>query len=108
MPSSTIARGNVLNEVLMAVALTPSVVAGASSSTQTFALPGSLTLDILEVTPLAAGTPNMIVQSCWISSAGIAAIQWLNTSAASVTPASGTYTVNLLRPENIPLPSNMV
>ncbi len=108
MPSSTISRGNILNEVLLAVTLTPAVVAANASSTQTFALPGSLTTDFLEAFPAAAGTVNILIQNCWISSAGIAAIQWLNTSAASVTPATGTYNVNLLRPENLPLPANVI
>ncbi len=108
MPSTTISRGNVLNEVLIAVTLTPSAVAANASATQTFALPGALTTDFLEAFPVAAGTANIMIQNCWISSAGVAAIQWLNTSAAAITPATGTYNVNLLRPENIPLPSNVI
>ena len=108
MPSSTISRGNLLNEVLIAVTLTPSSVAALSSGTQTFALPGSLTTDFIETFPAAAGTANMLIQNCWVSSAGIVAIQWLNTSAVAITPATGTYNVNLLRPENIPLPANMI
>ena len=108
MPSSTISRGNILNEVLIAVTLTPAAVAANSSATQTFALPGALATDFIETFPSAAGTANMMIQNCWVSSAGIVAIQWLNTSAAAITPATGTYNVNLLRPENIPLPPNMV
>ncbi len=108
MPSSTISRGNILNEVLIAVTLTPSSVAANASATQTFALPGALVFDFVETFPAAAGTANIIIQNCWVSSAGIAAIQWLNTSAAAITPATGTYNVNLLRPENIPLPPNMI
>ena len=74
MPSSTISRGNLLNEVLIAVTLTPSSVAALSSGTQTFALPGSLTTDFIETFPAAAGTANMLIQNCWVSSAGIVAI----------------------------------
>lgn len=108
MPSNTLSRGNILNEVLLSVSLTPAQVAANSTATQTFAIPGALMTDYIDVFAQAAQVQNVIVAGCWISSAGIAAIQFLNTSAAAITPAQGTYTVNLVRPENTPLPANMV
>ncbi len=110
MPSTTISRGNVLFEVVLGVQLTPASVAADTTGTQTFAIPGALTTDI--ITQLSTSTAgqinNIIVAGAWITQAGIAAVQFLNTSAAAVTPVSGGYTVNLVRPENIPLPTNVL
>ena len=109
MPSTTISRGNVLYEVVLAVTLTPTSVAADTSATQTFALPGALTSDYLAISTATSGQANnILVVGCWVSQTGIAAIQFLNTSAAAVTPVSGGYVVNLARPENVPIPGTML
>ena len=69
MPSTTLSRGNILFEVVLGVQLTPAAVAGFQDSTQTFALPGALATDYVDVFPLTAQTRNMSIISCWISSA---------------------------------------
>src|SRR6267142_1688522 len=110
MPSSTISRGNILNEVLLNVTLTPAVVAANATATQTFALPGALTTDYIAdmSTATSAQIGNILVVGCWVSQAGVVAIQFMNTSAVAVTPVSGGYSCNLIRPENTPVPSNML
>jgi|SRR6266404_5458378 len=110
MPSSTISRGNILNEVLLNVTLTPTAVAANSTATQTFALPGALTTDYIADLSTATGAQisNIVAVGCWVSQAGIVAVQFLNTSAAAVTPVSGGYSVNLIRPENTPVPNNVL
>lgn len=111
MPSNTISRGNVLNEVVLAVTLTPQSVAANSTATQTFALPGILTTDLIssDMAPLtAAQTQNIVFVNCFVSQAGVVAYQVLNTSAAAITPVSGVYGCNVIRPENIPLPTSML
>lgn len=107
MPSTTISRGNVLTEALLSVQMTPTQIAANASSTQTFSLVGALPTDYVDVFAPGAQTANVVVQGCWISSAGVMAVQFLNTSSVAVTPVSAAYSVNLVRAENTPLPSNM-
>ena len=42
MPSTTVGRGNLLFDTLIAVQMTPAAVTGLQDSTQTFAVPGVL------------------------------------------------------------------
>jgi hypothetical protein len=110
MPSSTLSRGNILNEVLLSVTLTPTSVAANTTATQTFALPGILTTDYLSaIAPLtSAQIANILVVGAFVSAANVVAIQFMNTSAAAVTPVSGGYGINVIRPENVPVPGNML
>ena len=107
MPSTTLARGNMLLEMVLSVTLTPSSVAANTFSTQTFALPGALATDLIGIENANQQIANIIVQSAWVSAAGVGVVQFMNVSAAAVTPSSGTYIVNLMRPEYIPLPANL-
>lgn len=110
MPSNTISRGNVLNEVLLQVQLTPASVAAFTTATQTFALPGVLTTDYVAdlATLTAAQTQSIIFVGCFVSQAGVVAYQVMNISAVAVTPVSGNYSCNVIRPENTPLPTSML
>ena len=107
MPSTTIGRGNALIDVVLGVQLTPTAIAANSDATVTALIPGALVGDYIDVFPPAAQTRNIVLIGCWISGANVMAVQFNNVSTAAVTPVSGIYSVNLVRPESLPLPANL-
>jgi hypothetical protein len=76
--------------------LTPAAVAQATSAEQTFALPGLVVGDVVVVNPpsLVAG---LAIAHARVSAVDTLAIAWINTTAGSLTPASGTYLVDATR-----------
>ncbi|SRR5579883_148589 len=84
----------------IAVALTPVAVAAATTAEQTFtpaALAGLAVGDTVVVTTPAAQTAGTGIVGARVSAAGTLAITFVNATAGSLTPASGTYIVRILR-----------
>lgn len=108
MPSTTVSRGNILFETILGVQITPGAIAANADSTVTVAVAGALVNDYVDVFPPGAQTRNVVIIGCWITSAGVMAVQFNNVSAVALTPVAGIYNVNLVRPENFPLPANVV
>ncbi len=100
MPSSDLARGNILYDTLLQATLSPVSVANATSAEQTFSVPGLLTTDIVTVTKPTAQAGLGIVGSR-VSAANVLAITFMNATAATITPtASQIYIIRVVRPSN--------
>ena len=108
MPSTTIARGNSLQTFYVAPSITPSAVSSATTAAQTFSLPGLLTTDIVTVVGYnGSQTAGIIIAEADCLTANVLTIQFGNVTAGSVTPASGVYTLQIVRSDG-PLPVTAV
>ena len=99
MSSTTIARGNALSVSYLSVPLVPTAVA-TSGGTQTYALPGLQTTDIVQVIGvIGSQTSGVTAAEADCLTAGVLSVQWLNATGASATPATGNYAIQVIRPE---------
>jgi len=108
MPGTTLSRGNVLASFLVGPSITPSAVNANTSAAQTFTVKGLLTTDRVSVSLSAAQTAGIGVANAYVSATDTLSIAFSNCTTASATPAAGTYTVSVMRPESTPLPASAV
>jgi hypothetical protein len=109
MPSTTIARGNVLSQTFIGPSLTPVAVAAYTTASQTFNIAGLLTTDIVQYVGLqGAQTAGVTGAECDVLTPGVLTVQFLNSTAASVTPTAGIYVFSVTRAESLPLPLTAV
>jgi len=106
MPSSTISRGNLLNQKLFALTLTPASVPAQSSNEQTFTVYGINVGDYLNCQYGVAQTAGILVGNVRVAAQNTAAIQFVNCTVSTATPAAGLYGFAWGRPENLPLDTN--
>ena len=108
MSSTTITRGNSLETFYIGPSLTPVAVAAYTTATQTFNIPGLRTTDIiLGIGAQGLQVAGIITAECDCFTAGVLSFQFANTTAAPVTPFSGTYVFQITRSEG-PLPVTAV
>lgn len=106
MPSTTVARGNILEEKLFAISITPASVAANTTAEQTFTVTGVNPGDYINIASATAQTTGIIVGNCRITAPNTVVVQFGNFTALAATPVSGTYGVIWGSPENLPLESN--
>jgi hypothetical protein len=108
MSSTTVTRGNSHETFYIQINITPTSVTNATTSNQTFNVPGLLTTDIL----LSQGyimnqTSGIFIVETDCLTNGVLTIQFGNFSAAPATPAAGMYEIQVVRAEG-PLPATAV
>ena len=109
MPSTTIARGNAISTFYIAPTLTPAQVLTAVSPAQTFNVPGLQTTDqVIVIGYNGTQTSGIVVAEADCLTAGVISIQFANITGGTLTPAAGVYTIQVVRPENFPLPATAV
>jgi hypothetical protein len=106
MPGTLLGRGNILYDFLIGVSLTPVAVAGANAVEQSFTVLGFQVGDFVDAQCTVAQTSGIGIGNCRISAANTLTIEFVNSTAGSLTPAAGIYNVNVSRPENTVLPTN--
>jgi len=96
--SSGVLAGNTFGSYMLQASLTPAAVATITTAEQTFTVPGVRPNDIVFVNPpsLVAGVS---IATARVSANDTVAITFVNPTAASVTPASGTYLFAVFTPE---------
>jgi hypothetical protein len=98
--------GNIALDVLLGVALTPSIVAANTSAEQTFTVTGLAVGDFVTVNKPTAQAGLGIV-GCRVSAANTLAITFGNFTGSGITPtAAEVYMLNLIRPM-LPYVSNL-
>ncbi len=97
---STVPIGNVRNNWVLAPTLTPVSVANSTSAEQTFSMSAVQLGDYVYVNKPSFQAGLSIVNSR-VSAKDVIAITYLNTTAATITPASETYCVHICRAENV-------
>jgi hypothetical protein len=98
---STIARGNVINQWVLALTLSPASVANATSAEQTFTVKGLHLGDYVAVNK-PTSQAGLTITNTRVSADNTLAIAFGNLTAATITPtASEIYTVKVSRAENL-------
>ena len=100
MSSTTITRGNSHETFYIQPTLAPVGVAANTTAAQTFSVPGLQTTDIVVVLGLnGTQIAGIVVAEADCLAAGVLTIQFANVTAASVTPYTGVYTIQVTRLE---------
>lgn len=109
MPNpSTIAKGNVLGEWVMAVTLSPTSVAPNTTAEQAFTVNGLQLGDFVEINKPTVQAGLAIINSR-VSAVNTLQIGFGNLTGATITPtASEIYTMTVTRPENLTSAGNSV
>jgi hypothetical protein len=95
--SATIGGGTAITKVVVYTpSITPSSVSAATVAEQTFTVTGLTTADKVTVNPPAIGNATGIA-GARVSASDTLAIRFVNPTAGSLTPSSGTYTVIAFR-----------
>ena len=90
--------GNIQKIGVFSISITPTAVSATTAPVQTFASTGIglLTTDTVVVTPPST-TAGVAQAATYVSAADTLAIQFVNPTAGSLTPPSGTYKVTVFR-----------
>lgn len=99
MPGTTLGRGNLLYDWLIAPTLTPVAVAGSTAVEQNFTIQGLQVGDVVDVNCNAQQTAGITIGNVRVPSANTLAVEFANSTAGSLTPASAVYNINVCRPE---------
>ena len=110
MSSTTIARGNILEQFVIAPTLTPSALTTTSvQSLQTFNIAGLQATDIVTFLQYQGNqTSNIAITNCDVATPNVLTVQFQNVSggATAITPASGVYDFKVHRVEGTPVAVN--
>lgn len=105
MSSTTVTRGNSHETFYIAINITPTAVTAATTSNQTFTVPGLQTTDIIMAQGYIANQiSGVFIVEAECLTANVMTIQFGNFTAGSVTPTAGLYEFQIVRAEG-PLPS---
>ena len=108
MSSTTITRGNSHETFYIQPSLTPAIVSASLTTIQSFQLPGLQATDLVQVLGYSGNqTAGIIVAEADCLAANVLTVQFGNTSTSAATPASGTYTLQVVRLEG-PAPATAV
>jgi hypothetical protein len=106
MSSTTIARGNILANLLIGPTLTPTALTASTTTALTFTVPGLQLLDMVSANFNGAQTAGVGIANAYVSAANVLTIVFSNSTAGTPTPAAGIYVLAIDRAENTPLPTN--
>ncbi len=106
MSSTTIARGNIIEEKVFATTLTPTQVGANTTSEQSFTILGLTPGDYLAANFYGAQTTGIFIVNVRVSAVNTAAITFANVTGGALTPQSGQYGFIWGTPENLPLDTN--
>jgi hypothetical protein len=102
---STVCYGNIRGSWILATTLSPVSVGVTTSTEQTFTVTGLNLGDFIDVSKPTT-QPGLALGNCRVSASNTLAINFVNITAATITPtASEVYTLVVTRPENLN-PSN--
>lgn len=106
MPGSTPGRGNIIYDFIIGPTLTPVSVAGSTAAEQSFTVLGLQPFDAVDVAFNGSQTAGVGIGNARVSALNTLTLEFTNSTAGALTPASGTYLITVCRPENLPLPTN--
>lgn len=85
------------NTYVISIILTPSAVGANTTSEQTFTVPGVSVGDSVDVNK-ASHQVGLSIGNIRVSAANTLAIQYVNTTAGSITPTSEAYIIGGAQP----------
>lgn len=105
--ATTIPRGQVRGIDLIEVALTPTQVAANTTAEQTFTVMGvSLTRHHVAFVNKPTAQAGLGIAGTRVSANNVVAITFVNATASPITPtAAEVYSIVVMTPETLPIPS---
>lgn len=95
--SNGILMGNTWGNYLVTESLTPTSITAATTASQTFTLPGLKVTDFVDVGgPAPTAGTGIVGSRC--SAANTLQIDFINTTAGTLTPVAGAYGITISRP----------
>ena len=108
MSSTTVTRGNSHETFYIQPYLTPVSVTANTTATQTFALPGLQTSDIVTLVGFnGSQIAGIVVCESVCLAANVLTVQFGNLTGSGVIPSPGVYTIQITRLEG-PAPTTAV
>ena len=98
---SNILTGNVLNARIVSITLDPAALGTATSAEETFTVNGVKVGDLVFINKPSA-TAGVGIVGARVSAENTIGITFMNATAATVNPASETYSLIVFRPEGSP------
>jgi len=108
MPSTTLARGNILLKLILGPSLTPTALTASTTTAQTFTVLGLQPFDLITINYNGAQTAGVGIVNAYVSAVNTMVVVFSNSTAGTPTPAAGTYLMTVDRAEVLPLPTNAV
>ena len=106
MSSTTVTRGNSHETFYIQPTLAPSAVSANTTAAQNFTVPGLLTTDLVNCWGLVGSqTTGIVAVEADVTAANTLTIQFGNVTGSTATPATGVYTIEVVRLEG-PAPVN--
>lgn len=100
--------GNILSTFVLKATLTPVAVGATTAAQQTFTVNGLLVGDqVSDVSLQGAWTVAVATTNFWVSAANTLAVSYYNGTAGSLTPPSGTYYIEVNRPDLQQVPASI-
>jgi hypothetical protein len=97
--------GNVVNTFILKTTLTPTSLTTGVAAQQTFTVNGlQLGDQISDVSLQGAWTVAVTITNAWVSANNTLAVSFANATAGTLTPPSGTYYIEVNRPDLQNLP----
>jgi|SRR5208282_396496 len=98
--------GNVTNTFVLKTTLTPTSLTTLVAAQQTFTVNGlQLGDQISDVSLQGAWTVGVTITNFWVSAANTLAVSFYNGTAGTLSPPTGTYYIEVNRPDLQNLPS---
>ena len=99
MPGTTVSRGNIIYDWLIAPSLTPVEVAASTAAEQSFTIQGLQAGDVASINCNVAQTAGIGIGNVRVASANTLTVEFTNSTAGALTPVSGVYNIIIQRPE---------
>ena len=99
--SSGIIGGNMFAICAVSATIDVASVSAATTSDQSFTIPGVLLGDIVAVIPASTLNTGLSVSHAIVTGTDTVSIRFMNATAGALNPASATYTFLVFRPESI-------
>ncbi|RQS63842.1 hypothetical protein [Burkholderia sp. Bp8984] len=107
--ATTVTRGNLVLEEVLQVTLTPNNgtnIPGNSTVETTYALPGTLPNDFIEINK-PSHTSGIVISNVRVPAANQIAVQFGNVTASPITPTAEVYLISICRCEYQTLPTSV-
>lgn len=100
--------GNVFGQWVIGLTISPSLVAANTTAEQTFTLPGLRTTDVVDLVAKPTAQAGLGIVGYRVSAVDTIAITFSNNTGSGITPtASQTYSVLVVRPDGVTLPTSL-
>ena len=101
MPGTTIGRGNILYDYLVAQSITWAAVNANTTAEQNVTVKGLVAGDYADLySQNAAQTTGLTVVNIRCTANDVLTVQWVNSTAGALTPVAGVYLTNICRAES--------